>query len=406
MTIVAGLAKESPCSVLERPMSPRALRHSLPGNRFLPLVVAKSNSEAPVPVDEGVPLADLTTLEVGGPARFLASCRGAIELAELLIWADARRLRPFVLGGGSNLLVADSGLDGLVLRQLDDSIVIEDEGDRVRVRAGAGVVWDELVERTVGEGLGGLECLSGIPGKVGAAPMQNVGAYGQEVSETIDAVRVVARTTGVLGRLPGARCGFGYRTSHFKGEWRDRYLVTGVEFLLPRRAAGAVRYPELQRRLGMTPDGPAPILAEVRSAVLEVRRGKSMVLESGDPNRRSAGSFFLNPHVTPAHADAIRRRFDSELPEFPAAGGKVKIPAARLIEEAGFERGFTLGRAGISSRHSLALINRGSATAADVIALAARIRRGVRDAFGVTLVPEPTFVGFEKDVDTLLEEAE
>lgn len=367
-------------------------------------VVIEPLSDAPVPIDADVPLASLTTLEVGGPARYLARCHGAIEVAELLIWADSRRLRTFVLGGGSNLLVADSGLDGLVIAQLDDSIAIESEGDRVRLRAGAGVVWDELVERAVGEGLGGLECLSGIPGRVGAAPMQNVGAYGQEVSETIDAVRVVTRTTGVLGRLPGVNCGFGYRMSHFKGEWRDRYLVTGVDFLLPRRTAGTVRYPELQRRLGMTPDGPAPSLAEVRSAVLEVRRSKSMVLDPDDPNRRSAGSFFLNPHVTSSQADAIRRRCRGELPIFPATDDKVKVPAARLIEEAGFTRGFARGPAGISSRHSLALINRGGATAADIIALAATIRRGVRDAFGVTLQPEPTFLGFKKDIDTLLEE--
>ncbi len=359
---------------------------------------------APVPVDEGIPLADLTTLEVGGPARYLARCTGAIELAELLAWAVARRMSTFVLGGGSNLLVADSGLDGLVIRQTDAAITMENEGDHVRVRAAAGTSWDALVERMVDEGLGGLECLSGIPGQVGAAPMQNIGAYGQEVSETIDTVRVVERKTGVLGRLPGERCGFGYRTSHFKGEWRDRYLVAGVEFLLPRRATGTVRYPQLQRRLGVTVDGPAPSLAEVRSAVLEVRRGKSMVLDPDDPNRRSAGSFFLNPHVTPVQADAIRRRFKGDLPEYPAAGG-VKIPAARLIEEAGFERGFVLGRAGISSRHSLALINRGGATAAEIITLAAKIRRGVRDAFGVTLTPEPTFLGFDRDVEILLEEA-
>ncbi len=369
---------------------------------------------APVPIEEGVPLASLTTLEVGGPARCLARCRGTIETAEMLIWAEAQGLRPFIVGGGSNLLVADTGLDGVVLRQLDDSIAIENAGEQVRVRAGAGVVWDELVERAVEEGLGGLECLSGIPGKVGAAPIQNVGAYGQEVSETIETVRVVTRTTGVLGRLPGRQCGFGYRMSHFKGEWRDRYLVTGVDFLLPRRRAGTVRYPDLQGRLGMTPGGPAPTLAEVRSAVLEVRRSKSMVIDPDDPNRRSAGSFFLNPLATPAQADAIRRRCSGELPEFPAAGGRVgraggaqavKVPAARLIEEAGFARGFTLGRAGISSRHSLALINRGGATAADIVALAAAIRRRVRDAFGVTLTPEPTFLGFEQDVDTLLEEA-
>ncbi len=357
------------------------------------------------PVEKGPALAPLTTLEVGGPARYLARCQGAVELTEALGWADSKRLPIFVLGGGSNLLVADAGFDGLVIRQLDTSIAIENRGQRVLVRAGAGVEWDTLVEYTVAEGLGGLECLSGIPGRVGAAPIQNVGAYGQEVAETIDAVRVVTRATGVLRRLPGTRCGFGYRTSKFKSEWRDRFVVTGVDFLLPRRAAGTVRYPDLRRKLEVTADGPPPPLAEVRAAVLEVRRGKSMVLAPDDPNRRSAGSFFLNPHVTPPRADAIRRRLAGALPEFPAAGGRVKISAARLIEEAGFHRGFSIGRAGISSRHCLALINRGGATAAEMVTLAAAIRRGVRDAFGVVLAPEPTFLGFEEPVDTLLEEA-
>ncbi len=383
-------------------------------------MVAKLTSDAPVPVDEGVPFATLTTLEVGGPARFLARCRNASELGELLAWAQRAGLESFVLGGGSNLLVADAGFDGLVIQLLDDSIEIEKRGDdHVLVRAGAGVEWDALVARTVAEGLGGIECLSGIPGRAGAAPIQNVGAYGQDVSETIDVVRLVDRKTGVMQRLPGDRCGFGYRTSHFKGAWRDRYVVTGVDFLLPRRAEGTVRYPDLQQKLGMTAGGPAPALAEVRSGVLEVRAGKSMVHAPGDPNRRSAGSFFLNPQVTAAAAAAIRRRLESSggaggaLPEFPVAGGKIhrtagaplmKLPAARLIEEAGFRPGYSLGRAGISSRHSLALINRGGATAAELIALAATIRRGVRSAFGVTLVPEPTFLGFDRDVETLLQE--
>ena len=376
---------------------------------------------APVALDEGVPLSTLTTLAVGGPARYLARCQGAFDLAELLAWAKKQELATYVLGGGSNLLVADSGLDALVVQLLDDSITMEDEGDRVRVRAGAGVEWDALVERSVAEGLGGLECLSGIPGRVGAAPIQNVGAYGQEVSETIEAVRILERATGILGRQAGDRCGFGYRMSRFKGRWRDRYVVTGVDFLLPRRSEGLARYSDLRRRLGMTADGPAPSLAEVRAAVLEVRAAKSMVHDPDDPNRRSAGSFFLNPHVTPAEAEAIRERCDGELPEYPvpsdterrtagaqtirrAEGGPtIKIPAARLIEEAGFHRGFTLGRAGISSRHSLAVINRGGATAADIIALAAAIRRGVREAFDVTLEPEPTFLGFDLGAGALLD---
>ncbi len=355
-------------------------------------------------VERGVALATLTTFEVGGPARYLARCHGAVELAELLAWARAGQLPTFVLGGGSNLLVADAGFDGLVIQQLDDSITIESRGDNALVRAGAGVAWDALVEHTVAEGLGGLECLSGIPGRVGAAPIQNIGAYGQEVAETIDTVRVVTRGTGAMRRLPGESCGFGYRTSNFKGKWRDHFVVTGVDFLLPRRVTGRVRYADLQRRLGVTARGLEPSLAEVRAAVLEVRAAKSMVLAPGDPNRRSAGSFFVNPQVAPRQADTIRSRLTGAAAEYPTAGGLVKISAARLIEEAGFGRGLRLGRAGISSRHCLALINRGGATAAELVTLAAKIRRAVRETFDVTLRPEPTFLGFDQPVDTLLEE--
>ncbi len=368
-------------------------------------MAAQPESDAPVAIDEDVPLAGLTTLEIGGPARYLARCGNSSELALALAWGRERRLPTFVLGGGSNLLVADDGFEGLVLRPLDASILFENEGEHVRVRAGAGVSWDALVERTVAEGLGGLECLSGIPGQVGAAPIQNVGAYGQEVAETIQAVQVVSRASREVEWLPADRCGFGYRASHFKGRWRDRYVVTAVDFLLPRRSSGTVRYPDLRDRLDVRPGGPEPSLTEVRAAVLEVRRTKSMVLTPDDPNRRSAGSFFLNPRVPVEQAEAIRPRCRRPLPMYPTAEtGTVKLPAAFLIEEAGFERGFAIGRAAISSRHSLALINRGGATAAEIIVLAAKIRRGVRFRFGVTLVPEPTFLGFEHDVDTLLEE--
>ncbi len=354
------------------------------------------------PIEADVSLAGLTTLGVGGPARYLARCRGGVELAAALGWARDEGLEVFVLGGGSNLLAADSGFDGLVIQLEDDAVALEPRGDRVRVAAGAGVEWDALVERTVAEGLGGLECLSGIPGRVGAAPMQNVGAYGQEVSETIEAVHVVELATGAAQRIPGARCGFGYRTSRFKGRWSGRYAVSSVDVLLPRRQAGTVRYPELARRLGVAEGGPAPGLAEVRAAVLEIRRGKSMVLDPADPNRRSAGSFFLNPIVAPEQAEEVRRCAGEEMPAFPADGGRVKLSAAWLIERAGFRRGDRLGRAALSSRHVLALVNAGGATAAELIALASKVRRGVRDVFGVTLWPEPVFLGFEEDADALL----
>ncbi|MCP4658033.1 MAG: UDP-N-acetylmuramate dehydrogenase, partial [bacterium] len=277
--------------------------------------------------------------------------------------------------------------------------------------AGAGVAWDRLVERTVAEGLGGLECLSGIPGRVGAAPIQNIGAYGQEVSETIVAVHAVERTTGEVRNIPDEACGFGYRHSRFKGRWRDRYAIVGVDFLLERRPEGAVRYPELRRRFeGRESTDPAPSPAEVREVVLDIRRGKSMVLDPADPNHRSAGSFFVNPTVTPEAAREVRERLEppgsdpgNRMPAFPAAGGRVKLAAAWLIERAGFHRGYRLGKAAVSTRHALALVNTGGATAAEIVALASRIRRGVRDACGVPLEPEPVFLGFETGVGDLLD---
>lgn len=347
--------------------------------------------------------AELTTLEVGGPARFLARCRTADELRAGFALARERGLPIFVLGGGSNLLVGDRGFDGLVLKVEDDALSFEPDGESVLVEAGAGVDWDRLVAATVAEGLGGLECLSGIPGRVGAAPIQNVGAYGQEVAETIAAVHVVEKASGRPADFGGGECGFGYRWSHFKGAWRGLYAVVRVEFRLARRREGVVSYPDLRRRFD-TSGGRGPSLEEVRRAVLEVRRSKSMVLDAADPNRRSAGSFFVNPVVSSATAGDVRRRLGADdMPAFPSADGRVKLSAAWLIERAGFARGDRLGRAGISSRHSLALVNTGGATAEEIVALARRIRRGVHEATGVTLSPEPVFLGFEESVEALLD---
>ncbi len=353
---------------------------------------------------EDVSLAAHTTLGVGGNARYLARCDGAAMLDDLLCWGRQAGLPIFVLGGGSNVLVSDSGFEGLVILMAGGQIAFESQGERVLVRADAGIEWDTLVEQTVDQGLGGLECLSGIPGRVGAAPMQNIGAYGQEVAETIQAVQVVERATGKNEQIPGASCGFGYRSSHFKGKWRDRYVVTRVDFLLPRTTVGSVTYPDLRRRLGLTATGPSPDLHQVRQEVLAVRRAKSMVIDPGDPNRLSAGSFFTNPFVTPEVATIIRRRSDRELPSYPSADGLLKLSAAWLIEEAGFSRGYKLGCAGLSSRHTLALINRGGATARDLLKLAAVIRHRVREVFGVTLSPEPVFVGFDQSVEALLDQ--
>ncbi len=356
-----------------------------------------------------VGLGPLTTLEVGGPARYFAGCETTEELVRVLQWAAAEAVSIFVLGGGSNILVADDGFDGVVVQQRAADVHIEFvDGTCALLTAEAGMDWDALVCRAVSEGLAGIECLSGIPGLIGAVPIQNVGAYGQEASSTIQSVDVVDMTGGEVRRLTAADCGFGYRTSKFKTDWNTRYVVTSVCFRLSRSQSGTVNYPDLKSALGISQESTAsPTLEETRAAVLEVRRSKSMVLSQEDPNTRSAGSFFLNPILSEAELKVMLTRarandVTEDIPQFKGGEGKIKIPAAWLIEHAGFTRGTVDGRVGLSSRHALALINRGGATAADLIGFASRIRQTVREVFGVTLNPEPILVGFQEDVDALL----
>ncbi len=359
------------------------------------------STAAGLSLEEGVPLAEKTTLGVGGPARYLARCATPGDLRAGLALARGHRLDTFILGGGSNLLVADAGFDGLVLQLDDDNLAFETEasGD-VLVRAGAGVDWDRLVAATVDAGLGGLECLSGIPGRAGAAPIQNIGAYGQEAAETVATVHAIDRATGRGQSFAARDCGFGYRQSHFKGAWSGRYAVVQVDFRLRRRGAGTVRYRDLRRHFGDA----TPTLREVRDAVLEIRRSKSMVIDPDDPNRMSAGSFFMNPVVTPEAAESVRRHFDADdMPAFPTSDSRRKLSAAWLIERSGFHRSQRLGRAAISSRHCLALVNTGGASASEIVALARLVRQGVHGACGVTLRPEPIFLGFDDGVDVLLE---
>lgn len=344
---------------------------------------------------------------MGGPARFYAEAADEAAVVEALRFAEARGVPLFVLGGGSNLVVSDRGVDALVLRVRVRGIeLVGGEGGaqagRVLVRAGAGEGWDDLVARAVAEGWAGVECLSGIPGDVGATPIQNVGAYGQEVAETIAEVRAVDRATGATAVIAGADCGFGYRDSRFKRGWRGRYVITAVTFALRPGGAATVRYPELQRALAAPAGGAAPPLGEVRGAVIALRRGKSMVLDPADENGRSAGSFFMNPTLEASAAAAVIARIEAAgvlapgeaIPRYPAGGGRVKLSAAWLIERAGFAKGTRHGAAGISTRHTLALVNRGGATAAELLDLARRVRRGVLDRFGVALTPEPDLVGF------------
>ncbi len=344
-------------------------------------------------VTTNAPLAARTTLGLGGPARRLVRVDTIGELSEVLAAAGSEPV--LVLGGGSNLVVHDGGWPGLVIQIAIPGVAIEHRGDHALVSVGAGVVWDDFVAQMVDAGLAGVECLSGIPGLVGATPMQNVGAYGQEVADTIAFVRVLDRHTGAIEAMEPAACAFAYRTSVFKGS--ERWIVVEVAFRLERRADSApIRYPELSRALGIADAGRAP-LAEVRRTVVALRRGKGMVVDAADPDSRSAGSFFTNPLVDAATLAAFEARLPAGVtpPKFPAAAGMTKLSAGWLIERAGFAKGYARGRVGISSKHALALINRGEATTAELLALAKEIQDGVRGRLGIELVPEPVIAGIE-----------
>ena len=346
-----------------------------------------------LPVRHGVPLADRTTLRVGGPARDLVEVTSTSELVEVVRALDAAGEPVLVLGGGSNVLVGDAGFDGTV-------VAVATTGVAQDVAACAGAVatvaagepWDPFVALTVDRGWSGLEALSGIPGSVGATPIQNVGAYGAEVGQQVTTVRTLDRSTGQVRTLFAVECGFGYRTSVFKSH-PGRYLVLDVTFQLRLGSLSApVHYAELARALGVEVGARVPA-AEVRAAVLALRRAKGMVLDDADPDTWSAGSFFTNPLLGTDAAGAL----PAEAPRYPQPDGRVKTSAAWLIEHAGFGRGWGEGAARVSTKHSLALTNRGSARAADLLALARTVRAGVEQTFGVTLEPEPVLVGCSLD---------
>jgi UDP-N-acetylmuramate dehydrogenase len=338
----------------------------------------------------GVPLAPLTTLRVGGPAARMRTLDREDLLDEAIAGADATGERVLVLGGGSNVVVSDAGFPGLVLRMGICGIEVSREGDRAVVDVAAGEDWDTLVARAVAEGWSGVACMSGIPGLVGATPVQNVGAYGQEVSDTIASVRVFDRQEREFHDVPPADCGFGYRASVFKRS--PRWIVTRVRFVFERSPTERVRYAELARALGVKEGEQAPA-ARLRETVIELRRGKGMVLDPGDPESVSAGSFFVNPIVDAATVARVEAAAGQRPPGFDAGQGRTKLAAAWLVERAGFPKGWTLGRAGVSRKHALAIVNRGGATASEILAAARAIRDGVRDRLGVTLEPEPVIVG-------------
>ena len=341
-------------------------------------------------VQTDVALAEWCTLGIGGPARWFQRATDESALQAALAWARDRNVRVHVLGGGSNVVFADEGFDGLVLQVDVRGLEQQSIGHRRVWVVGAGEPWDEFVAMMVDEGAAGLECLSGIPGLVGGTPVQNVGAYGQDVSGVIRAVHAIDRSTNATVALDTRSCAFGYRTSRFKRE--GGFIVSRVEFALRHGDPPTITYADVVSHFERL--GPAkPTLKDVREVVLAIRRRKGMVIEPSNAANRSVGSFFVNPVITREHFARIEAG-DTSIPHYPMGASQVKVPAAWLIERAGFPRGFSRGGIGVSPFQAQAIINQGGASAADVIALATDIKRAVWNTFSISLVPEPVFVGF------------
>jgi UDP-N-acetylmuramate dehydrogenase len=349
-------------------------------------------------IEENVRLAEHTTLKIGGLARYFVRAMSEQEVIEALEYARQNNLPIFILGGGSNVLIADEGFDGLVLQIALKGISISEEKDEiVCVSARAGEDWDEFCKFCVERNLQGIECLSGIPGLTGGTPVQNVGAYGQDVSETILKVKCFDRKSGKFVELNNAECDFAYRASIFNTTEKNRFIVLNVTFALRLGGAPKIVYRDLINYFGDT----KPDLKELRNAVLKIRVEKSMVIRANDPNSRSAGSFFKNPIVAKEKLTELEKRAAllgiESIPHFKVDESYVKIPAAWLIEKSGFQKGYEYGAAGLSTRHTLAIINRGNATANDILKLKEKIQFSVREKFNVELMPEPIFVGFKND---------
>jgi UDP-N-acetylmuramate dehydrogenase len=337
-----------------------------------------------------VVLAPYTTMELGGPARWFARCTSGEELRATLLFAQQERLPVQVFSGGSNIIFADEGFDGVVLNVAFRGFRAEESRDDAVLTVGSGEPWDSIVERAAGKGWGGIECLSGIPGSTGGTPVQNVGAYGQDVGETLTSVRALDRRTLRETEFSRNDCGFGYRESRFKGSDADLFIITEVRFRLKRNQQPEIRYPELARELENT-ETKHLTPARVRAAVIALRRKKSMVVDTADANSRSAGSFFTNPVVTKTFFEENLK--DSPIPAYPLPGG-FKLSAAWLVERSGFPKGFRLRGAGISENHALAIVNRGGSTS-DVMALAAKIEEQVYRQFGIRLQREPVVVRYK-----------
>ncbi len=342
-------------------------------------------------LEENVPLAPLTTLKIGGAARFFVRAETENQVTEAFQFAEENEFELFVLGGGSNILIADEGFDGLVLQIALKGISVREN----LVTAQAGEDWDEFVAFCVGKNLAGIECLSGIPGYVGGTPVQNVGAYGQEVSETIASVRVFDRKTKDLLELSNADCKFSYRTSIFNTTAQDRFIVLAVTFDLPAGGEPKIVYKDLREFFGDR----QPNLAETREAVRRIRGEKAMLVRQGGLDANSAGSFFKNPVVSnEKFAEIVEIAKNSGIKNVPGFGvddKSLKISAAWLIEQSGFHKGYRKGNAGLSTKHTLALTNRGNASASEILDLMVEIQLKVKENFRVELKPEPVFVGFK-----------
>ncbi len=345
-------------------------------------------------LQENIPLAPLTTFRIGGSARYLVEARSAEDVRQALDFSRTRNLPLFVIGGGSNLVVSDSGWPGLVLKVALSGIERRNEGGRVLFDVAAGESWDGFVAQAVAANCAGVECLSGIPGSVGGTPVQNVGAYGQEVSQTIESVQVLELSSGHVRDLSNPACGFSYRSSIFNTTERGRYVILRVTFALNPGGEPHLEYADLKRHFAGRET--RPNLAETREAVRHIRALKGMLIVPGDPDCQSAGSFFKNPVITPEQHDDLTARASAKgliLPSYPALEKSKKISAAWLVEKSGFSRGYGSGTVGLSSKHALAIVNRGGATAADVLELKDQIQQRVQEIWGIRLEPEPVFVG-------------
>lgn len=346
---------------------------------------------------EDVSLAPLTTLGIGGPSRWFLEARSTADIARAHHWSRSRGVPVLVLGGGSNLVVSDEGYDGLTIHIDIRGRSWSTDGDDTLVTAGAGEPWDEIVADCVERNLAGVECLSGIPGTVGGTPVQNVGAYGQEVSGVLERLTAYDRQSESVRLIAARDCAFSYRMSRFKGTEAGRFVICDVTFRM-RPGNPTLTYPDIVRHLSAAGVS-SPDVRAVRKTVMEVRRGKGMVIDPMDPDARSVGSFFMNPVVPTEDRDRVAAAAEAQPPAYQADEGRVKLSAGWLIERAGFQRGDCDGSIGISTKHTLALVNRGGATARDVLRFAARIKRGVLNRFDINLRPEPVFVGFERNHD-------